>query len=192
MSIRQPFSAVSWSILILWSLLQPSLAWAAEEIYRSADETGTPSFTDRPAGDARKVELPAPNIDSAGVPQGEFYSPPSAAVPAAAYESVRIVSPQAEATLRSNSGDLEVRVEVQPALQPQHWLLLRMDGQEMGELQKGGGFQLSNIDRGSHQLLVEVVDQDRAVIAQSSPVTIHLHRHSILFPPPSGSKPAPK
>lgn len=192
MSIRQPFSAVPWPMLILLSLLLPAVVWAADEVYRTTDEAGAPSFTDRPTGDARKVELPAPNIDSAGVPQGQFYTSPSRDVPTAAYESVRIVSPQAEATLRNNSGDLEVRVEVRPALQPQHWLLLRLDGKEMGDLQKESGFQLTHVDRGSHQLLVEVVDQNREVIAQSVPVTIHLHRHSVLFPPAAGSKPSPK
>ncbi len=189
MSIYRLTRVLQGPVFTLLLLLHPLAALAAEEIYRSSDGAGNPVFTDRPEGDARRIELPAPNLDSSGVPTSGFSASPSTAIQTEEYASVRIASPAAEATLRNNSGDFEVRVEIKPELQAQHWLLLKMDGEAVSEPQKSAGFQLTNIDRGSHQLVVEVVDQDQKSIIQSAPVTIHLHRHSRFFPAPPSVTP---
>ncbi len=99
------------------------------------------------------------------------------------YESVQVVSPQPEETIHNNNGDVEVTVSASPSLNhatgDRYTLLL--DGAVVASGTRGH-FSLTNIDRGAHTLVVQVVSADGAVLVASEPLTFHMWRASRLFP----------
>ena len=160
------------------------------EIYRYVDESGTVVYTDKPRPGAEKVELPGISVYRGGVPRAA--SAPAggrketARDSAPAYEAVRIVSPANDQAFWSAAGEVVVQVETQPELRVKagHRLRLYMDGRPMEGLLETTAVRLRNVARGTHTLRAEVVDGAGRVLAESEPVTFHLHRPSVLRPKP--------
>lgn len=156
------------------------LALPAEaEIYTYVDDEGNRVFTDRPGG--RAVEaLDAKAVNSMPAPPLAPAKPretPSA--PRFAYRQLEIVEPAPDATIRSNAGDLSIQVSSDPALQPGHQYRLLLDGSPAAPDGSAPVFALHNIDRGSHQVLVEIVDANGQAIQRSPPRIFHLMRTSL-------------
>jgi hypothetical protein len=59
--------------------------------------------------------------------------------------------------------------------------VLLVDGTQSGE-SASGSFELSNLDRGSHSLTAQVLDDADEVVVSSTPVTVFLHRYSAIKP----------
>jgi hypothetical protein len=81
----------------------------------------------------------------------------------------------------NTGGDFSVSVQTTPALQPGHSLRLMLDGAAYAS-SADGGFSLRNIDRGSHTLQVQVIDEDGAVLSASGTITVHVRRPGRRFP----------
>jgi hypothetical protein len=102
----------------------------------------------------------------------------------APYQQLLLTEPLDQTTLRDNGGDVTVRVELSPPLQlaHRHRLKLLIDGRLRtlpgGEL----SLVLKNLDRGTHVIVALVVDQGNTELMRSAPVTIYLHRRSLLHP----------
>jgi hypothetical protein len=181
-------------VLCLFALLAWLTSPVLAEVYKRVNPDGSVEFSDVPSSKKdQPVDLPPPSTFEA--PQLSPPSPPRVDPNASnfAYTSLSIVSPANEATLRNNAGNIEVSAALTPALQPGHKLVLLLDGNRQGEA-SGNTFKLTNLDRGSHQLTVEVRDADGKTLIASPSVTIYLHRHSILFNPnktPAQGKPKP-
>ena len=98
----------------------------------------------------------------------------------ASYIGAVIVSPEDDAAVRSNAGNLRVRVRIDPQLREGHWLRLLLDGVPQGASSRAPVFELTNIDRGTHSLQLHIVDKTDAVVYTGTPSTFHLLRHSRL------------
>jgi len=149
-------------------------------IYTYLDAQGNRVFTDRPGGraveaiDARPINgMPAqpvvPSTPPGKAPRENKFT----------YRLLEIVQPEHDATLRNNAGELSVSVTSDPALQPGHLYRLLLDGSPVAPATSEPGFALQNIDRGSHQLIVEVVDDQGQTLQSSPPHTFHLLRTSL-------------
>ncbi len=105
----------------------------------------------------------------------------------ASYRIAEITSPQNDMAVRDNAGHVLVQAQIQPDLHCAHRVQLLLDGlpaqQEVGEV-GGLEFLLVNIDRGTHQLQLRIVDADATVLFTGQPSTFHLLRHSRLHPQP--------
>ena len=153
------------------------------KIYVIKDRYGNiVGYTDTPKKDSEEIKIK----------KGTEYTPPDNksvwqnAKPkevkeAPLYTHVAIASPTNDATIRNNSGAFQVAVDVRPKLQPGHQVQLLIDGSPHGS---PGSVILaaSNIDRGTHSLVVQVQAADGEIIKRSDPVTIHLHRTVIKRP----------
>lgn len=166
--------------LTLFVLLAALALPASAGIYTYTDAQGNRVFTDRPGGravesvDARPVNsMPAPPSRQLS---GTREAPPT---PGFTYRRVEIIQPEADATLRNNAGDLSVTVTSEPALQPGHLYRLQLDGSPGVPDSSGPAFTLHNIDRGTHQLIVEVIDEQGRTLQRSTPRTFHLLRTSL-------------
>lgn len=93
------------------------------------------------------------------------------------YRSLKVVSPT-EGSSRWVGGELTVEVSLEPALQPEHVISLRVDGREVAvgpEMQ----MVLPNIERGSHTLRAAVLDVDTGKqLKTSDTVQFQIHRPS--------------
>ncbi|MBB3104316.1 DUF4124 domain-containing protein [Azomonas macrocytogenes] len=160
--------------LLLYALISPAYA----EVFRYKDANGNPLFTDQPRDEtARPVEIrqslnSLPTITSVARPT----EPPPKRQPL--YAWLRITHPLQNETLRDNTGNVEVFLESEPALQPGHTYVLWLDGKP-GDAQQTPPFLLHNLDRGSHRLTAEIVDSQGNSLTRSLTVTIHIKRMSL-------------
>ncbi|CAI8730403.1 Penicillin-binding protein [Pseudomonas sp. IT-196MI5] len=146
------------------------------------DAQGNRVFTDHPKpGDARRVPLTTINRIAAS---------PAGATPLIAqnspetqvlfhYEVLRILAPEPDATVRSNTGEVTVSATNEPALHPGHRYRLLLDGQPTAEPGLGPVFALSNIDRGSHTLSVEILDEQGRIVERTASQPFHMQRTSL-------------
>ena len=105
--------------------------------------------------------------------------------PTSGYSSARIISPANGEGLRANSGNFEVRAQIEPDLRQGHHLHLLLDGESQGATQAPLTFRLTGVERGEHQLRLQVIDDDGGLVFEGEPSTFHLLRHSKLHPRPT-------
>ena len=114
-------------------LVATTMPAAENRVYRTADEDGSPVFSDRGRG-----EVLAPvriNTYRADAPPGPALADTSAGDMEARsepYDTVAVVSPGPGDTIRANGGEVLVEVHVRPALRPGHRPLLLLDGAAAG------------------------------------------------------------
>ncbi len=149
------------------------------EIYRWVDDQGNVEYSDQPRDGATKIEVQDPSTISlpklSNLPKttSSEDSPPISQ-----YKRLLITFPENNSAFHSGDGNITVLTEVDPELLPNHSLRLTMDGAVMGT-GKANFFTLSNIDRGTHSLQLDVIDNSSVV--QSGPTTTFtIHRPTIL------------
>lgn len=115
----------------------------------------------------------------------------AAATAQSAYLSIRITSPENEATVFDNEGRLDVAVEVLPPLDVAAGdrVLLTLDGTAASAAL--GHLSLVDVPRGAHIIEAAVVDRADRVLLRSTPVVVHVWRASRLFPGRVGTDTAP-
>ncbi|MCL1080122.1 DUF4124 domain-containing protein [Parashewanella spongiae] len=165
-------------LVILGLLLLTAIADAA--IYKWTDKNGKVHYSDTPI-DGAEVVTPAENtlnkINRSKVSPTPSITPK---VNQTSYQ-VHIVSPQDQAALRVNNGDFDVNARVSPKLSDSQTLQLTVDGTRYGEPQRHGYFSLTNVDRGEHVIVVQLLSAEGKVLVQSQPTTVYVHRFSKLF-----------
>jgi len=166
-----------------WLLIACLIALpASAEVFMYVDAQGNRVFTDHPKpGDARRVLL---------APSNRIAANPTRAAPLMAqsspevqalyhYEVLRILIPEPDATIRSNTGEVIVSATNEPALQPGHRYRLLLDSQPIAEPGLSPVFPLSNIDRGSHTLSVEILDEQGRIVERTASQPFHMQRMSL-------------
>lgn len=153
---------------------------AAGQIYSYIDEQGNRAFTDRPAGRAVEQVKSSPTNSMPAMPI--VVPAPSRnkadAEPAAFYRQLNILQPDPDATIRDNAGSLVVSVSSEPALQPGHQYQLLLDGNPL-TASDSAILALEYVDRGSHQLTVEIIDSQGKTLLHSAAQTFHMMRTSL-------------
>ncbi|MFZ3206493.1 MAG: DUF4124 domain-containing protein [Pseudomonas sp.] len=163
---------------LLLCLLLASLP-AAAQVYTYIDAEGNRVFTDKPRqGNAELIQLaPSNGMHSLISEPPPAVAPPSAS--ALSYQMLRILVPQPDATIRDNAGNLIVTATSEPALHSGHSFRLLLDGQATGESGRSPVFPLENIDRGTHQLAVEIVDAQGRTLERTPNQPLHMLRSSL-------------
>ncbi|MDO9622405.1 MAG: DUF4124 domain-containing protein [Pseudomonas sp.] len=152
---------------------------AAAQVYTYIDAEGNRVFTDKPRqANAERIQL-APTNEIRNEPrvQAPAVVPPMA--PALGYQMLRILVPHPDATIRDNAGNLIVTATSEPALHSGHSFRLLLDGQVVGATGRSPVFPLENIDRGTHQLAVEIVDSQGRTVERTPSQPLHMQRISL-------------
>ena len=147
-------------------------------VYMEKDADGNTVFTDRPSSEqARPVEISPTSTYSAPASASTSSSsqPAEADNQTQGYESLTISSPADDTPIRANDGSLEVSVDLSPGLKANHHFVLLIDGSPVDESQSPT-FSVQNVDRGTHTLQVQVVDDAGNEIISSDSVTFHMLR----------------
>lgn len=152
---------------------------AAAQIYKYTDANGNTAYSNQPPDGvkARPVELPPLNSVERQSPS-EPVAPAQASSrdqPHSAYQVLELSGLPTEEALRANNGTFTVSVLINPRLQGTHRLRLLLDGQPYGQPSNVPILQLVNIDRGEHNLAVQVIDGQN-VVQQSPTVTLTVQR----------------
>lgn len=179
------------TILVLLILAVPAPA----QVYRQENPDGTVTYSDRPpSSDAAPVdleplntispgpipELPSSRRSSSGRSQTQGRPQSRRNAPSRDYQ-LSITSPAQDGTIRSNTGRVPVKVQVQPPPDdPGYGLKLYLDGQAQVQGASLGGAALTGVTRGTHTVQAELLDPSGKAVARSGQVTFHVHQHSVL------------
>ncbi|MDA1073548.1 MAG: DUF4124 domain-containing protein [Proteobacteria bacterium] len=163
---------------------------AATQIYRIVDEQGNVTFTDRPPreNDQATTEVGLDELNTFEVEDvigkgDEIWmsnlganDPDQVVTQEVAYTIAQILTPANDETIRENAGNMQITTRIVPQLQPGHSLQLVFDGSPHQAKPANSTFTLTNVDRGTHQIAVRVVDSAGEVKFSGASSTFHMMR----------------
>jgi hypothetical protein len=154
-------------------------------ICKTVDADGVVSYSDVPASECPEVVK---------LPEYSSYTPrplPSTEPAAASmdtaqdseefsgYSDISIVIPEANGTVRSNEGIVQVALSLNPPLQPGHRIKLFLDGGAVAGEFDGPAIELTGVERGTHSLRAVVSDAAGRRLGDSSSVRFTLRKTTI-------------
>ncbi len=166
-------------------LLLITMPVLAATVWKWRDANGVVHYSDQPVPGAEQV-----NVQSASTYTSAPTGPVTSATPATKvaapvnYTNVEIWKPSAQETIANSGGQVGVGVRVEPLLAPGHRLALYMDGRLVpGFPQQGMEYDLSEVERGTHSLVLVVVDTQGKQVITSAPVEFYVRQPSVLTRP---------
>lgn len=179
-------------LLILLGLALPLCVFGG--VYKWVGPDGKVTYSDKPQPGAIEVEMPKfPAVAPVTAPVTTSTTAPAASGPQAdakksvppfkGYSKLSIVKPESDATVRENTGNVQVELASEPEWNPQwgHKVSLTLDGKPLPETHAATKFDLHNVDRGSHTLQITVLDEKGVMLITSQSVTFHMKRQSAKF-----------
>lgn len=152
----------------------------ATPIYRQVDADGRITFTDTPVVGAERLAQGGGNTYRAPPKQqsiAEVTEPAQTqSTSFVGYDSVTIDWPQEEA-IRANNGTIRIVATTQPELQQGHHATLLVNGQVVQQ-RDDLTFNLTEMDRGTHEVAVRISSSSGQALAESRPKIIHILRAS--------------
>lgn len=154
---------------------------AMAEVYTYIDSEGNRVFTDQPRANAKKLDIaPTNGMNQKNPPQVRSITPQPPAAELPAYQLLRILVPEPDATIREgSSGDLIVTLTSDPGLMGDHSYRLLLDGNVVAAPSRSPVFPLTNLDRGTHQLAAEIIDGQGRIIERTPSQPVHIVRTSL-------------
>lgn len=149
------------------------------QVYKTVDENGRVSYSDKPLGDnSKEVEIKEGNTMSTKGATPVRVLPPGSndndGIPTS--YSVQITSPMQGAQVLADQRDVTVQVNTSPQVNSAH----RLEVTDNGGILEGP--MIVEISRGTHTFLARVYDQNGKVVGESEPVVIEVHRSSLNSP----------
>jgi hypothetical protein len=165
--------------IILMALLLANVC--AAEVYKTKDKNGNVIYTDNPkSDDAEKIELRELNTVPSAPPT--YTSDISNTTPAAINYQIDIISPRDNLIIPVGQRDLAIAVSLDQELQANHLLVYFLNG-DLIEETRMTNILVKDVPRITHQITVEVIDENGQSLGTSSPV-------SVSFMGPANKKPA--
>lgn len=182
------------SILLL--VVTTSTAVATTTIYSWTDDNGVVHFSDSPeVPQAITVELSTTEVQSpksstrVEIIQANNVDNLTIDIePQLPTASISLLAPLHQQTIRSNEGDIKIRAVSNRKLDKNVQAQLVLDGQVNGTSQTRLEWQLTNIDRGTHQIQIQLLNNGK-ILATSESITVYLHRVSQVRPKNSPIQP---
>lgn len=180
-----PRSISTITTLTLILLLSPGSAMASE-IYRHVDENGNVTFSDEPMDDDSEAmelkSLPEMNLPDPAERNKRSNHDEDQEKPIdeqQGYQTIEITAPEHDSAFWRGDGLVVVRFQSQPSLRRGHRYALELDGEQ---IKKGRSttFTLDSMNRGTHELVVHVVDANGETVSSSDVTRFTLHRPSQL------------
>ena len=145
-------------------------------VYKSKDKSGVPVFSDQESTASEEIKIrdpvtfPAEAIrQEAEAFDYESTRPETSGELPIVYDTLLISSPKDQQTIRDNAGNLIVEVVVPRNIASEHQLKLLIDGSVIS-IYDGNDFDLKNLDRGTHELQLQISNTESGEVYKSSPV----------------------
>lgn len=157
-------------------------AGAHAEVYRHVDAQGNVTFSDEPMQGSETVKVKP--VTTITLPKPEVVRETrklrqEVEREGANYDELTFVYPQNNEAFHSGSGDVTFEVRSTPGLQPGHKYEITLDGQPVGQ-SSSGSVTVNNIDRGTHQAGVHIVDNQGVQVKTGPSISFTVHRPSVL------------
>ncbi|MBN7770595.1 DUF4124 domain-containing protein [Marinobacter daepoensis] len=169
-------------IILAAGLLMLAASPAFSEVYRHVDAHGNVTFSDEPMEGGEEVQVKP--VTTITLPKPEAVREPEQLRErmereSAAYQSVSFSHPANEQAFHSGNGAVTFEMQSSPALRRGHKFEVTLDGQPVGQ-SSSGSVAVDNIDRGTHEAGVHIVDQNGVRVKSGPPITFTIHRPSVL------------
>ncbi len=160
-------------------LLLSTLAQAEQKkVFVTVDKNNNLVFSDNPTPGSTELNIKdSNNLMLPVTPEQVQVNKPKVPV----YE-VAIAKPLDQETLRDNNGTLYVSGQIKPMFSQGLRVKLYLDEKQVAGPTGNANFILHNIERGEHQLRLELLNQSGKIIATSPVTTFYLHKASIISP----------
>ena len=163
-------------------LLMLASTTAHSEVYRHVDAYGNVSFSDEPMEGGEEVQVKP--VTTITLPKPEVVRETDqlrqeVQKEGANYDSLTFVHPQNDQAFHSGSGDVTFEVRSTPGLKRGHKYEITLDGQPVGQ-SSSGSVTVNNIDRGTHQAGVHIVDDQGVQVKTGPGISFTVHRPSVL------------
>ncbi|MBD3609689.1 MAG: DUF4124 domain-containing protein [Gammaproteobacteria bacterium] len=168
----------------LLALIVPWLMAAG--VYRSVSPDGTVIYSDQPIEGADLITVnPVQSVPPLKPTNELSTTPVEPEAEAPVYQYIELISPENDAVIASNSGMVTISVKASPHLMSKrgHRFVVVLNGKRLDGRFTGSTMSLNDVDRGTHTVAVEIVDQANRVLIRTTAHTFHLRRHSVLFTP---------
>ncbi len=165
---------------------------AAGEIYKWVDDKGVVHYGDQPPKPGARpledlpglttyspppVQRPAPRSPAANtVPQPLPETLARQLEAAKGYNTLKIISPEEEGTVRSSPGVVPIFVALDPPLRKGDYFKVVLDGKPWPGRFHSTVIRLQNVDRGAHKVSVAVYGAGGRRLLQTPPRIFYLHR----------------
>jgi hypothetical protein len=166
--------------LLITLLIMISTAQA--EIYRHVDDEGNTVYSDQPSENSEQLSLPDLPTYSAQDASPSFIEPEiEKTVEKPIQYQITVMTPQPNQAFYDDTGVVEVSVELSPELDiaKDHGIIYTLDGHTSSERLTQTHYSFAGIERGSHIVLVSIVDTNGSVLKKSKSILFHLHNHAI-------------
>jgi hypothetical protein len=171
------------SLIFIFSSISVS---AETKVYYWVDEQGKSHFSDTASPKAEEITVNNQNLLFNNKTDGQKTEMKNEETPVDNKESqaaieyqATIISPQDDTALRSNDGTINIFVSTTPEKNDKQKLQLFLDGKALGAPQISPTMRALNIDRGTHQVQVHLLDEDGKLLAKTQIVTVHLLRANV-------------
>lgn len=156
----------------------------AAEVYRQVDAQGNVTYTDEPSDQSPAEKVKIRPVTTVTLPKPEAVREPEqlrekVEKEGAAYSRLGFVAPENEQAFYSGSGDVSFQVSSSPGLKRGHKYEVTLDGQPVGQ-SESGTVTVRNINRGTHQAGVGIVDRSGVTIKTGETIRFTVHRPSVL------------
>ena len=143
------------------------------KIYVWIDENGKVVYSDTSRPGAEEVKVKDHSIISSNIDTSVLDINPQILKD---NFKVEITQPINHQTIRDNTGTVLVQGRIKPLFKRDYKIQLLLDNKPYESPQSYAQFRLNNIDRGKHQLKMQLINDKGKVIALSEQVTFYMHR----------------
>lgn len=165
--------------LITFLLLTLSTAvFALDYVYKRVNPDGTVEYSDKKleGGNVIKVPKGSTFTTSPGSEQAAEQNTSNNNEPEKISYKLSIVSPLDDQPVRSNNGNIDFRASLEPNSFPKGYKLIWTMDEAVIPGAESLVVKMQNVDRGTHELQVSIVDDKGNTITSSETVTFHLLR----------------
>ncbi len=172
----------AFSAVLLVLFMGVVIAAPAQQIYKRTNADGSVTYSDQPFPEAQPIKVaPVPATQFAEDVQRSTPTAATTTGDAAEAIAVSITSPENEAPIRANTGDVTVSWVTEPEELPEGYAAeVWLDNTSVWRGLNSRSTTLQNVERGEHQLLVRIYDEEGQEVARSSGVVVYVLRASIL------------
>lgn len=167
-----------------------------KKVYVREGEDGATEFSDIPGKDATVIKVPKAQTYKA--PVYKKIQPRSTTKSKTKKQSdlykFAISAPQADSTIRENAGNVTVSVSLTPKLNPDHYVVYKLDGKKSKPI-KASSYTFKSVSRGEHTASASITSRTGSEIQSAANVSFNVLRYSSLQPKPAPlppSTPPPK
>jgi hypothetical protein len=171
------------ALLVLALLAAP--AFAGQTVWKWVDDKGVTHYSDRPVQGAQRVEI---SVGSRADTVQDLPSPSSSSTrtpaPVTNYREFEIWKPGNDDSVVNSGGVVDVRMRIDPVLQPGHSIYLYLDGRLVEDFPAGAlEGSLKDVPRGVHSLIAVIQDRAGKRLQETAPVRFNVRQESVAQPP---------